>query len=567
MPFIASVEGSFGYGRTNTVAAVVTNTIVTQLSAFVPYSTTTGDASTTTDSSGNVYVLVSYTTPTTASFPIYNASGTNQTASSYSLPGTTSASVDNICLIKYNPNGEVVWATYFTTTSLNSQAGKVVCDSSNNIYIVGTYQSSSAITLRDVSGTSSTPSSYTIQSSSGQSGYLVKYNSSGVVQWATYLGLAGETNTFTGVAVYSTNLYITGSRNRGGVTTGISLQNVNGTGQTSSLIKLPGTTVGTNAILLKYDTSGIAQWATYIPTTSAAENISCIEIGGGGFPIIVGNYNATAPVTLKEVSGNGQQDSVWSLEQSGTTTNDISAYIIEYSGNIGNVVFATTIKSNIAFTNRGTSVVVESSQAYYVTGQYRASGSAINLRNAISSSSTQSNSTVTLPTTPTTGSMFIVKYNRGTNLTVAWATNTNGAGGDIGFGLAINKTSPKFLYTVGSYTSSAASTVYNASGDTQVPSSIILPSTINSSTRMFIIKYSLDGIAQCATFINSFIAYYGVDIALFNNNLYVAVLCTNLNNVFVTMFNANGTTQTASVYTITNLGTNIPATALVKYVG
>src|SRR5690606_10438412 len=82
----------------------------------------------------------------------------------------------------------------------------------------------------------------------GQDVYLVKFNASGVRQWATYYGGgSGESNPAVTSDV-SNNVYLMGrSYSTSGIATSGSHQTVNG---------------GGNVFLVKFNAGGIRQWAT-----------------------------------------------------------------------------------------------------------------------------------------------------------------------------------------------------------------------------------------------------------------------------------------------------------------
>ena len=115
------------------------------------------------------------------------------------------------CIFKLNPNGFKTWGSYFFPETLGGSVSKT-----GNVYFTG----------RVENGFEATPNSYQdqpISSNSGTDSYLVKLNTNGKREWATYFGgemadnayitevgdnsniyLAGITNSFTSIATPNT---------------------------------------------------------------------------------------------------------------------------------------------------------------------------------------------------------------------------------------------------------------------------------------------------------------------------------------------------------------------------
>lgn len=151
-------------------------------------------------------------------------------------------------LTKFNPNGEVVWSTFFPGTS-----PKIAIDGANNVYLAGTAASSTGI---------ATPGAFQTSISTGENGenylngFIAKFNSEGELQWGTYY----PSQVFTFCADAAGNIYITGRTPR---TAGISTP---GTFQPDYVYpeeENGGTLQNQNGFLSKFDTYGNRQWGTY----------------------------------------------------------------------------------------------------------------------------------------------------------------------------------------------------------------------------------------------------------------------------------------------------------------
>lgn len=163
----------------------------------------------------------------------------------------------------YNPNHELIidpvtrnWGTYYGGTS-DDEGTACSTDASNNVYMSG-FSGSATSSVIATSGSH--------QNTFGGSTYdafLVKFNSAGVRQWGTYYGGAG-TDYGTSCATDATgNIYLSGY-----------------TGSTGTVIATPGSHQPTNgggadAFLVKFNSAGVRQWATYYGGIQTDNSFSC----------------------------------------------------------------------------------------------------------------------------------------------------------------------------------------------------------------------------------------------------------------------------------------------------
>ena len=186
----------------------------------------------TTDSTG-VYVSGRYSSPIT----IYDSNGT----SSYSLPSSGYSGF----IIKYNNNGNAVWATRITGVSYNIIYA-IVTDSTG-VYVSGRFDDS--ISIYDSNNTLN----FSLTSSGDYDGFIIKYDINGYALWATHIG-GGNYDAIYAITIDSTGVYVTGIYF--GSTT---VYNKDG----SSNFSL--TSDGEHdCFIIKYNTDGYALWATHI---------------------------------------------------------------------------------------------------------------------------------------------------------------------------------------------------------------------------------------------------------------------------------------------------------------
>jgi hypothetical protein len=493
---------------------------IVQWATSVDGSLTDNGKSITTDSLNNIYVTGYYS----GSMTLKNAAGNTQENSSITLPTPSELAA---FIVKYNSSGIVQWATYVDGSSYD-EGYSITTDSLNNIYVTGYY--SGSITLKNASGNTQENSSITLPTPSGTAAFIVKYNSSGIVQWATNVSGSSFGQGFSITTDSLNNIYVTGNYS-GSMT----LKNASGNTQENSSITLPNAT-GDAAFIVKYNSSGIVQWATNVDGSSYDEGYS-ITTDSLNNIYVTGYYSGS--ITLKNASGNTQENSSITLP----TPSGTAAFIVKYNS-LGIVQWATNVDGSSY--DQGFSITTDSLNNIYVTGYYNSS---ITLKNA--SGNTQENSSITLPTA-TWDAAFIVKYN--SVGIVQWATNVDGTGTEVGF--SITTDSLNNIYVTGYYTGSM--TLKNASGNTQENSSITLPTATGYAA--FIVKYNSVGIVQWATNIHGLSYDFGNSITTDSlNNVYV----TGYYSSSITLKNASGNTQENSSITLpTPSG---PAAFIVKY--
>lgn len=202
----------------------------------------------TADSSGNVYVAVSS----------YN--------SSLTIGNTTLAlqGLFDIVIIKYDPNGNVLWATSAGGTG-DDIAQSISVDASQNLYITGYFRSSSIIFGSD-----------TLSNSGSNDFYIAKYSSNGSVQWAKK-AVGTLIDAATGIVTDALgNSYVTGSFTSPSISFG------------NNVLMNSG---GKDLFIAKYDGAGNNVWAkSAIGNSNDVGN--AIKIDGLGNLYVVGTFNS-----------------------------------------------------------------------------------------------------------------------------------------------------------------------------------------------------------------------------------------------------------------------------------
>jgi hypothetical protein len=402
------------------------------------------------DGAGNSYVMGSYSEPT---ITIYNA----DTTTFGSL--TNDGSFDTF-IVKYNSSGTAQWVTQIGGAF--SEFGRSISvDSAGNSYVTGQY-TSNPITFYNAGGS---PSGITLTNSGDTDAFIVKYNTSGTAQWATRVagsGFGGERGF--GVSVDgSGNLYVTGSYYSNPVT----IYNAD----TSTFGTLTNGSTAGAAFIVKYNTSGTAQWVVRIDGSGDQRGVG-ISVDAGGNVYIIGNYFLSDPLTFYNASGSPSGLTL-------TTSGGEDVFIVKYNTS-GTAQWVTRIAGSVYDYEGGISV--DDTGNLYVTGYYKS--------NPLTIYNADTSTFGTLTGDPSgDDDVFIVKYN--TSGTAQWATRMGGSGDDQGRGIAVDRAGNSYI--TGSYYSNPV-TIYNA--DTSTFGTL----TNSGGMDVFIVKYSGDPPGQNATF-------------------------------------------------------------------
>jgi hypothetical protein len=144
--------------------------------------------------------------------------------------------------------------------------------------------------------------------------YLVKYNSSGVAQWAKGVSTSGSDSVQKIVINSSGDVYVCGFYTAGGASFG-------------NNVTLPGTN-GNAAFLVKYNSSGVPQWGVPINGSSDDRALGMV-INRLGHIYLTGYYRSTSPITILDInSSNTRVNSLNVLPASGSVN---SMFFVKYA--------------------------------------------------------------------------------------------------------------------------------------------------------------------------------------------------------------------------------------------
>ena len=256
------------------------------------------------------------------------AGGTTFSANNISTPGAyqptyviNSGRVSFIA--KFNSSGVRQWATYY----LNADALLgIATDASSNILFTGWTQQTTGV---------ATAGTQQQNLGGSQDACIVKFNSSGTLQWGTYLG--GTANDFSGgikVDAFGSS-YVVGwtSSSNNISTSGTIQQNIGG---------------GQDGYLVKYNSNGVRQWGTYLGG-SGFEQFQSLTLDLSGNIIVAGLADDSTNVTTAgayQTNCGGSNDAVivklnssgnnilWGTYLGGSGLDQVTDIITDASSNI-----------------------------------------------------------------------------------------------------------------------------------------------------------------------------------------------------------------------------------------
>ncbi len=175
-------------------------------------------------------------------------------------------------IVKFDKNGTIQWATYLGDSG-SDQINDIAVDSQNNLFVVGTTSSASAIATTGI---------HQFTYSGSNDAFCVKFNSSGVFEWGAYLG-GSSAEVGNAIEVDPTDNVIIG-----------------GTTSSSTMIATVGSFLSTYAgsgdgFVSMFDNAGNEVWSTYYGGSSNDE-INAIDSDSNGDIVIAGYTNSSSGI-------------------------------------------------------------------------------------------------------------------------------------------------------------------------------------------------------------------------------------------------------------------------------
>jgi hypothetical protein len=192
-----------------------------------------------TDLQGNVYVVGSTGSD---SFPVYNPGG-----GAY-FQGSRASDGPDAFILKFNSSGVRLWATYYGGGYWDF-AFSVATDPQGNVYVVGRTLSTD-FPVYDPGG----GAYYQGSNAYYWDAFILKFDSTGVRLWATYYGGVGWDEALSVATDLQGNVYVVGLTN----SADFPVYNPGGGAYYQG-----SRNDGNDAFILRFDSSGVRQWATY----------------------------------------------------------------------------------------------------------------------------------------------------------------------------------------------------------------------------------------------------------------------------------------------------------------
>jgi hypothetical protein len=252
------------------------------------------------DSTNSVYLGATVDSSRTITIKSYSSKSGSPPVISMSTFGSIATGGTAIILAKFNSSGTGLWATYIQSdVSLARQY--IFCDSNNNVLFYNTW--SGTVTFRsNTSGSGVSTTVYGTIALGGVAPYFVKYNSSGTIQWASYIKSSGSTVIgLPGIDSFD-NIYIACQ----GSST-IAPQNYSSPPSGGGAVGLTqygnvpfATGSGNDCYLIKYNSAGSVVWATRIAGTLDDRRPDCFADTNGN--VYVTGIYASNPITISNFS-------------------------------------------------------------------------------------------------------------------------------------------------------------------------------------------------------------------------------------------------------------------------
>jgi hypothetical protein len=346
---------------------------------------------------------------------------------------------NDVFLVKYNRNGNVLWARSAGGTGYD--LGKAIAtDDDGNVYIAGNFQSSSI-----------SFGSTTLINAGAEDVFIAKFNSAGVIQYEYRLGNTGSDQGF-GIATDGTGaVYVTGSYN-GSVSLGSAMVTSAGGNDvfvaklslagTVQWMKTAGGASGDNPGGICVDPSGNAiVTGGYYSTTMAFGSTVINNVAASNYQIFTAKYSPAGTVLWAASCGSTSTDVTYNV----TTDTASNVYICGYinaSFNFAGTPLSSTATTDIflgKYSPSGTEiwgkcvggsgtdvaygVATDVNNNVYISGDFGSAG--VNFGNTV------------LSNTGTSRDIFLAKYNElGAE---QWATSVGAGAQDYSFSMDIDR--------------------------------------------------------------------------------------------------------------------------------
>ncbi|MBC8484728.1 MAG: SBBP repeat-containing protein [Bacteroidetes bacterium] len=368
---------------------------------------------------------------------------------------STNGGLFDAFILKFNSNGVRQWATYYGGSDYDI-VYSMVTDGNNNILLSG-WTCSTNLPVQNPGG----GVYYQGANAGNDDVFILKFNSNGVRQWATYYG-GSDYDFHSSISIDgNNNILVTGTTH----STNLPLQNPGGGAY------FQNTLFGLDAFILKFNSSGVRQWATYYGGSGYEEDCSIatdinsnILINGrtnstdlpvqnpGGGAYFQNTYAGFEDMYILKFNSNGVRQ--WATYYGGN--NEDIGYSIASDNNSNILITGNTKSTNLPVQNPGGGA--------YFQGTHGGGGANFN-------------------------DVFILKFN--SSGVRQWATYYGGNEKDIGHSITADNNN-NILVT--GETKSSNFPIHNPGGG------VYYQSTNAGYQDIFILKFNSSGVRHWATY-------------------------------------------------------------------
>lgn len=271
---------------------------------------------------------------------LISKNGTYTFSSGVTATGSCSSG-DNLVIVKYDIHGIAQWAKSVSTGSVDSRFYEVSVSSDGSVYAVGIISGTGTYTF----GTGVTAAGTYNGGGYGYNCIIVKYDSSGAAQW-----------TRTVTSGNNDSIYLSAFASPDGSIYAVGSINGNGTYNFGNSVTATGAGSNKNSLIIKYNNSGVAQWAHTIISGGFYSHFNGINADSGGSVYVIGNIQGTYTYDF----GNG----VTATGTSGST----NCIILKYN-NDGTAQWVSTITTATGYYDQQLNdVSVAADGSVYVAG-------------------------------------------------------------------------------------------------------------------------------------------------------------------------------------------------------
>jgi hypothetical protein len=365
----------------------------------------------------------------------------------------------NILLVKYNSSGSAQWAKTVTAASAidYSQLYSVSVGPDGSVYAAGYLAGADTFNFGNSVTAAGTSTTFNL--------VLVKYNSSGVAQWARTVTGGSSASAF-----YSVSVGSDGSVYAAGSITGT------GTYNFGNSVTASGRYTNGNLVLVKYNSSGAAQWAQTVTAGSGVSSFEGVSVASDGSVCAAGH-----------IAGTG----TYSFGNSVTAAGTYGGYnlvLVKYNSS-GVAQWARTVTGGSSDSDFY-SVTAASDGSVYAAGRIAGAGT-YNFGNSVTAAGTS------------TSNLVLVKYN--STGAAQWAQTVSGGSDDSQFNSV----------SMGPDGSVFAAGYIAGTGTYDFGNSVTVAGT-NSSFNVVLVSYDSSGVAKWAQTVtggSSDSDFYGVTAA------------------------------------------------------